>query len=198
MKLTTLLLIITMLHVSASSFAQRITLSKKNVVLTEVLDQIRIQTGYDFIFNNSILKNAKKVNIAVKNAELAEVLEQVFADQPLQYKINENKSVVITKKDMSVVAKIMDFFSAIDVRGKVVDEQGEPLPGASVKVKGGSIGAVTDRDGEFFLKGLPEDAVIVIVYLGYKPLELKASASMGIMKLEQVSSELKEIVINKG
>ncbi|RZM27496.1 MAG: SusC/RagA family TonB-linked outer membrane protein [Pedobacter sp.] len=197
MKLTTLILILFMVQVSANSFAQKISFNQKNARLIDVFNQIRQQAGVDFIFNSSTLKDAKPVNIKVNQAALSEVLEQVFKNQPLEYKIDAN-FVVVSRKVKSVVERIIEYFTAIDVKGTVVDEDSQPLPGATVKVKGGTQGAVTDKAGDFFLKGVPDDAVLVIAYLGYKPHELRASANMGQIKLEQIPEELQEVVINKG
>lgn len=197
MKAVFLLLIIPLLHVSASTYAQRITLQEKNASIELVFKKIKKQTGYSFLYEDGVLTEAKKVNLTIKNESLEKTLDRLFAEQPLTFSI-KGKTIVVQPKEKSFVDKVIEYFSAIDVRGKVVDERGEPLPGATVKVKGSSLGTVTDEDGEFFLKGVPEDAVIVIAYLGYKPLELKASASMGVIELELLTSELNEVTVSTG
>ena len=63
------------------------------------------------------------------------------------------------------------------VKGQVVDHQGEPIIGATVKVKGGKSGTVTDLDGNFALKATP-GAVIEVSYIGYRTQELKAGVSI--------------------
>ena len=59
-----------------------------------------------------------------------------------------------------------------DVSGKVIDEQGEPVIGASVVQKGTSNGTVTDIDGNFTFKA-PQNATLVVSYVGYKSVEVK-------------------------
>ena len=61
----------------------------------------------------------------------------------------------------------------LDVSGKVIDEQGEPVIGASVVQKGTSNGTVTDIDGNFTFKA-PQGATLVVSYVGYKNVEVKA------------------------
>src|SRR6202012_3014337 len=78
MKLTTIMLITVILHVSASSLAQKVTLSEKNAQLIDVFSHIRTQTGYDFVFAGSDLKNLKPVTISVSNEELTNVLNKIF------------------------------------------------------------------------------------------------------------------------
>src|SRR5580704_6222885 len=104
MKLTVLILITIILHVSASSFAQKITLNEKNAPLEQVLQKIGNQSGYNFLYTKSMLETAKPVSIEVSNASLADVLDQIFKDQPLQYVIRTG-AVVIQKKETAPIEK---------------------------------------------------------------------------------------------
>ena len=167
MKLTTLLLITAILQVSANTFAQKVTLSEKNATLTNVFDHIRTQTGYDFFFTSSILKDAKLVNINVKDEELALVLKKIFTDQPFDFSIGK-KSVVISKKEPSLLQPIKDALALpIDIRGKVTDEKGRPLIGATVSVIGAKQSTASDEQGNFILRSLNPDNELAISYVGY-------------------------------
>src|ERR1700743_1589852 len=75
MKLTTLLLITAILQVSASTFAQKVSLSEHNAPLDQVFEKISSQTGYDFLFSTSMLKQAAPVSIHCNNQELDAVLK---------------------------------------------------------------------------------------------------------------------------
>lgn len=83
------------------------------------------------------------------------------------------------------------------VEGTVVDRQGEPLIGATVKVGGTSIGTAADIDGHFRLK-VPDNArEISIDYVGYEPLTLKARANMGDVVLEAKETMLQDVVVTQ-
>ncbi|RZM23645.1 MAG: SusC/RagA family TonB-linked outer membrane protein, partial [Pedobacter sp.] len=199
MRLTTVIIFALFMQVSASSLAQKISLSRSNTPLRTVIKELRHQSGYNFVYTDELLKLSKPVTIKVKGADLEDVLNEIFNSQPLTYSINKNTITIKEKnKSSSIIDKVIDFFSTIDVKGKVVDERGEPLQGASVKVKGATSGTMTDKEGEFFLKGIPDDAVIVIAYLGYKPQEMKVSPSMGVVKMEPETSRLDEVKISGG
>ena len=71
------------------SLAQKVTLAEKNASLIDVFQQIRKQTGYDFLFTGSDIKNAKPVTIDVKDEELNNVLDQIFQGQPLEFSIEK-------------------------------------------------------------------------------------------------------------
>lgn len=192
-NLTTLLLITVILQVSAGSYAQKITLSEKNAPIKYVLDKIRTQSGYDFLFTTTNLKNAKPVTIQVKNADLKVVLEQVFEGQPFDYSVAKN-SVVVSKKEASFLDKLKNVFSAIDVRGRVVDENGKPMAGVSIKLKDNSGRPIVTNEQGFFITTVPDNSVLVFSYVGYTTRELPVRPSMLIvMQLSQ--NKLEETVV---
>ncbi len=90
MKLTILMLFLAFMQVSASTLAQKVTLSERNASLTTIFEQIRNQTGYDFAYTTATIKTAKPVTIDVKNADLNQVLDKIFSGQPLNYTITAN------------------------------------------------------------------------------------------------------------
>jgi TonB-linked SusC/RagA family outer membrane protein len=196
MRLTTLILITTILQVSANSFAQRITLSEQNAPLSTVLEKISGQSGYDFIFSSSTLNTAKKVTLSIKNAELKDVLKQIFDKQPLEFAI-EAKTVIVSKKEPSLLDMVVNHFSQIDIRGKISDENGKSLPGATVLVKGSKRFTQTNENGEFEFKDIDEKAILVITYIGYKSKEIKAvsvSPNMPIA-LQTDAASLNEVTV---
>ncbi len=196
MRLTTLILISAMLQVSASSFAQRITLSVKNTPLFTVFEKISAQSGYDFMFSSSTLSSAKNVNLNLKNVPLNEALKQIFEGQPLEYVIAV-KTVVVSKKSADLKDNPIDRVSNIEVQGKIMDENGKPLPGATVQVKGSKRFTQTNHAGEFILKDIPDHATLVISFIGYKSKEIEASsvtASKPIL-MQEDASKLNEVAV---
>lgn len=196
MKLTTLLLFMAFMQVSASSLAQKVTLSVNKAPLTTVLTQIKKQTGYDFAITGKILEQAKPVTINVKNEELTDALKEIFADQPLDYAI-EDKSIVISQKQQTVLDKIKNVLhlNTIEVSGRVLDEQNKPVGGATVTVKGEGNATVTDERGDFKLKNVDDKATIIISYLGYEKKELPAALNLGIIKLMITNNPLDEVKV---
>lgn len=84
--------------------------------------------------------------------------------------------------------------SAITVTGKVVDENGLAIPGASIKVKGTNQAALTDSEGNFTLKNVEENAVLMISFIGYESQEVKAAQTLRI-SLSPSSVMLNNIVV---
>lgn len=82
------------------------------------------------------------------------------------------------------------------VSGNVVDETGLPVIGVNVKVKGTTIGAITDLDGNFTLKGVPQNAVLVVSYVGYKEQEIKVGTQSQLsIKLQEDAELIDEVVV---
>jgi TonB-linked SusC/RagA family outer membrane protein len=84
----------------------------------------------------------------------------------------------------------------LKVSGQVVDHDGEPLIGATVKVKGAQSGAITDYDGNFSLD-VPADGIIVISYVGYKDREIavRGRANLNQIELEADDNVLEQVVV---
>ncbi|MDN5287871.1 MAG: SusC/RagA family TonB-linked outer membrane protein [Mucilaginibacter sp.] len=198
MKLTTLLMILMIMQVSAITLAQKVTLAVRNAPLTTVFQQLRKQTGYDFAYTGKTLEDAKTVTINAKNEELKTVLDKIFAGQPLDYSI-EDKLVVVSIKETRSLDYLKAVFAAIDVQGHIFDERGQPLSGATIKVKNRTQVTTTDKDGYFLLKSVDENAVLVITFIGFKRLEVGAKADLGKVTLEVESGKLNEVnVVSNG
>lgn len=174
MRLTSILLLATGLHLSARTLAQQINLSEQHVSLDKVFKKITDQTGYLFVYRDEWLKQTKSVSISVHSADLKEVLDLCFTDQPFTYVIID-KMVVLKEKPARLAMDAPDQ-DGIDVRGRVADSTGTPLTGASIRIKGTTKGTQADVRGEFALKNIPEGTVLVVSYTGYVSKEIPVSA----------------------
>jgi TonB-dependent starch-binding outer membrane protein SusC len=175
MKLTGLLILIACLHVSANGITQTINLSFENAPLETVLKDIEKQTGYTFFYRTNWVKQAKKVTVKASNLSLQQALDLCFKEQPVVYAIS-GKIITITPKSESKSedkGNIKQNSSLLDndVKGKVVNENGIPIEGVNVLVKGTDKGTTTDKEGDFLLKGIDENAVLVISSIGYDKQE---------------------------
>jgi len=203
MKLTTLLMITAILQVSANALAQKVTLDEKNAPLVNVFNDINAQTGYNFAFTTTTLKNAKPVTISVKNEELSDVLTKIFHDQALDFVI-ENNSVVIKEKEQATNNSHNNDQQGlapvpVTVSGKITDSIGTPLIGATVMIKGTTKAVITNENGEFNIKAEIGDQLIVS-YVGYRPviIPVKGNLPFQNIALKEASSKLSEVVVSTG
>lgn len=194
MKLITIILLTTIMQVSASTFAQKLSYTKKNATLEQVFDEIKKQTGYTVLWPSNSL-NDKRLDVAFKQASLPDVMKKCLDGQALTFVI-ENHTVVIREKKATLAMKVLDYFNSINIRGKVTDESGKPLPGASVKIKGSQRAMVTDANGDYFFRGVDEQVTLVISYMGFKTQEV-AINRRAIINITLVTemSDLDDVVV---
>ena len=176
MKLTFLFAFIFCIRASATSAAQTVTLSLKNKPLVTALLEIKRQSGYDLFYNLAMFKGTRPVTIEVTNAPLETALNICFKDQPLVYEIIQ-KTIVVRDRPATITAGQISAASQVDlpppliIRGKVVDEKGQPLHGASLVVKGSSLGTKTNENGVFTIHAFPGN-VLQVSYIGYETKEV--------------------------
>src|SRR2546430_4144145 len=199
MKLTAALILLACLQVSAKGFTQEsITLSEKNAPLQKVFKKIKQQTGYYFVHRDEWLREAHNVDIEVKNAPLEEVLAICFRNQPLTYTII-GKTIIIKKKEEVKNTGSPEVASPIDVKGRVVNEKGEPVEGVTVTVKGTKIATATDANGEFSLKMVDQNATLVFTSVNMERFEVNVNGQAELLiNLKTKVSTLQDVVINKG
>lgn len=194
MKLTSVLLIVTIMQVSATGFAQKITIKQKNVSLEQLFKVITKQTGYNVLWVGIEAGNFKKIDLDFNKAPLNDVLKKSFENQSLTYEI-ENKTIIVRKSKIKQIEPDQAVNIVIDISGRVVDAEGKPLPGASVKVKGTTKAVITDNGGNFQLKGVDEDALLEVSFIGYVSAEIKAGKDLGNIALKQTDAKLNDVVV---
>ncbi|MBE9665400.1 SusC/RagA family TonB-linked outer membrane protein [Mucilaginibacter boryungensis] len=195
-NIAVVLVISAILQVSASSFAQKITLEKNNAKLVNIIKAIQEQSDYDFVYSSRMIKAAHNVNISVSNASLIDVLDLCFKDQPLTY-IIENKIIIIKSVDEAKTNKLINkTIQVANVTGKVTDEKGLPLPGVTVKLKGSTIATVTDANGYFTINSQNGQGVLLISSIGYESREININNQTNItIQLTEKNTALKEVVM---
>lgn len=195
MKLTIFILIMSLTHVFANSFGQHVNLEQKNVPLKNVLNSIEAQTGFVFLSRDFDLFKPR-VSVSLKNATIEETIKSVLKGLSVNYKIVDN-NIILSKKEPGLMDKISSYLAAIEIKGKVVDEQGLGLPGASVNVKGTNITTNTDKDGRYSLNLLKGNVTLVFAYIGFVSQEIKVgedSKELNVV-LKESDQSLEELVI---
>jgi TonB-linked SusC/RagA family outer membrane protein len=199
MKITSLLLFIAVMQVSGSTYGQLINLAERNVPLSRVLKKIKSQSGKDILYANDLLNQANKINIKLYNVPLNEALDRLFENQPLDYEIKEN-TIVIKERKSALLDKISGLFlqDSLTFKGRVLDVFGQPLLGASVKVKGAKKATFTTKEGNFVIYA-DANAMLQVSYIGYETQELKLRREdAGLLRtfnMKPVTENLVEVAI---
>ncbi len=195
MKLTALLIVIALSQVSAKLYSQNISLNEKNAPLEKVLRSIKKQSGYLVFYQDQDLLKAMPVNIREKNVPLLQALDDCFGNQPLSYQILDKTIVIKMKAGAGAEKSKVAFNPPVNIKGKIIDENGNSLPGATIKVKGINLSTVSNADGNFSLNNVPDDAILVISFIGYTPKEVSVKQNLDAIQLTPSNSGLNEVVV---
>jgi len=196
MKLTIVLLIATCLQISAAGYSQKITLSEKNAPLQKVFQDIRKQSGYNFLYNDAWLNKVDKINVEVKNATIEETLNACFKGQLLTYSIVDK--TIVVKLALPVIPNVVEEPQpVIVIVGSVTNKAGESLPRVSVLVKGTKKVAFADVNGKYSIQVNPEDKTLVFTFLGMKRQEIDINGRTVInVVMEEETAKIEPLVIN--
>lgn len=195
MRITAIIMLAACLQVSAKGLSQTVTFSGKQVPLTRVFAAIEKQTGYVFFYDATLLRGTKPVTIDARQASVEAVLKQCLEDQQLDYSI-ENKTITIEKRKPAEEQPVKPSPPPVEVHGKIVNEQGEPLEGATVRVKGTKSSTTTDAAGVFVLKGVDENAALEISYVGFQGMTVPVNSRTFIpVALKRSNSRMDEIQV---
>lgn len=151
--------------------AQTISKTFRHETLKNVLREVEQQTKMSVIYKVDEVNESKDISATFKKTPLKEVLSKVLDDN-LEYEI-QNKMIIIHKRIPSVkrLSNPNNQNNKKLIKGKIVDEKGEPIIGANVIAKGNKSGSVTDMNGEFEFDASGSNAFIVS-YIGYKNLQV--------------------------
>jgi TonB-linked SusC/RagA family outer membrane protein len=188
MKLTFLLVFVAALQVSANVSGQgRVSLTLKQVEISRVLNSIEKQGTYRFLYNSRLATIRKKVSVDVTDMTINDLLRSMFNGTDLTFRMLDNNLIVVVSNS--------PLPQDIKVTGKVTGENGEPLSGVTVSVKGAGAATSTDNNGTFTIT-VPEKGTLVFTYIGYQSQEVAVNGQAVINpKLTQSNKALDEVVV---
>lgn len=199
MKLLSFFLFAACFTATANGYSQQITITAKNTPLEKVFTEIEKQSGYQFFYKAALAADFKNISIELKNASLQQTLDRVLQGQPFAYSI-VGKTIAITRKDNAIaVEQTGDIPAPVrDIKGKILNEKSEPVI-ATVTVKGTTLATSTDANGYFELKGIDENATLIITGVNIETYEINSSSfKAGELKsitVKNKTTEGEEIVI---
>lgn len=201
MRWTAIFLFAICMAASAKSTSQMVRLDRKSMSLPALFKQIRQQTGYMVSYNTEDLKNIKSVAVPSGSVELKALLDKVLKPIGLTYTL-QSKTIFVTLEAKKELPKNsvneLRLYSAAppqeSIRGRVVDSLGNPLAGATIKIKGTNQTVVSNSEGWFQIETNEHNHTIEISYIGYQSQILLATGNM-LITLHTAYSELDETII---
>ncbi len=190
MKITAFLLLVFCIHVSASSLAQtKVSLEMKST-FGEVIEKLETVTEYRFVIKSNEPILDKKVEVTFVNEGMNKVLDELLEGSGYNYKIIDRYIAISPIEENASQQK--------SVSGKVTDENGEPLPGVTVIIKGTTQGTVTSFDGSYSITDVPENVTLQFSFVGMKTQDIEVGNQLNINVIMAVDAIGLEEVIAVG
>ncbi len=176
-----------LLTLSSETFAQsqNVTISVDRQNLKAVLDEVEKTTLYRFTYNDNVLPSDKNVTMSVSDMPIETFLTRILSSKKLVFRRNGNTFSILPESAVKDVT----------VTGKVTDEEGLPLPGATVMVKNTTKGVSADANGEYSLV-VPPNSTLVFSFMGYAGVEEVVGIRTNInVTLREESHKLDDVVV---
>lgn len=183
------------LTLHAGVFSQSLTLRMKNVTLEEVLLEIQKGGTYDIICNSRQIGEVKNISLDVKDVKVEEVLKLCLKGTLLGYELMDN-TIVIYEAGRKAQPREEE---RVVLQGVVKGDDGKPLPGAAVYLKGKMmLGTVTNIDGEFRLSvpaGMIGKETLVVSFVGMRTYEHVLVREAYAVTLKSEITQLNDVVV---
>ena len=169
--------------------AQNVSFSTNKVTLKSAFEKIEKASKYKIAYNSSQLNANRSVTLSKKSDDVFGMLTQLLKGTNCTYELEENYIIIKPLQKAQTSGK------KVKVRGVIKDETGEPIIGATVRVKGQSEGTVSDFDGNFTLD-VTDDNTLQISYIGYQTQEFAVGKQHHFsIVLEEDKKILNEVVV---
>lgn len=190
MKLAIVITLLTTLQANAGVYGQNIKMQVQQTEVKKILNTIEKSTNVRFLYNYELAPLIRtKVDFTANNIPLANALDNLLQKVKLNYRILDNNLVVLMtgeEKD----------YQDIRINGKVTGDNGVPLQGVSVKVKGTNAGTVTNSEGVYAIPVPDKTAILVFSFIGYEDKEIAVGNQTTLnISLASVQRELDQVVV---
>lgn len=178
---------------AAGTYAQNatITLHANKETVANILQQIENTSDFDFFYNNRHVDLNRRVSIFADKSSIFNILDKVFAGTNVLYSVIDHKIVLSTEIEIPQQDK-----KGISIKGKVLDQNDEPIIGATVMEVGSTNGDITNVEGNFTLPTTSDKVHIQISYIGYvtKNIKVKPGEDL-IVRLQENNNMLQEVTV---
>ena len=172
---------------TATSQVAKVSINLKNGTVEKVIDSIEKQTDYLFVYNKNDIDLTREVTVDIENHSVAEVLSEIFDKTNIIYAMEGSSIMLMTRSAVQQQGKT--------ISGKITDRSGTAVPGATIIVKGTTLGVTSNSDGSFSLSVPENSQTLSISFVGMKLQEIAiGKKSSFTVILEEETIGLDEIV----
>ena len=154
---------------------KKITLKVENQQIKTIFSELEKQAEVKFMYTHQLIKASRKVTLISSDERLEDVLRKLLVPLNISYEVNGNRILLTTiHKDKSEFGpdNQSNKFFALEIKGKITDETGSPMPGVNIAIKGTATGTTTDPNGDYTINVPDEKQVLVFSFIGYATQEV--------------------------
>jgi len=178
------------LFISAQNTERKISITFSNIPLSEAITRIEKSSSFTFFYDANKIDLNQKVSVKANNLSIGQLVAEMLKNTNINFEIS-NSQIVLYKKENEKSKTI----PTQKTTGVVTDKNDEPLIGATVKIKGTSIGTITDINGRFSIE-VPAGAQLTVSYVGYTPAVIEVTGKNNLkIALSEESKYLDELVV---
>lgn len=168
-------------------------LSLNEVKVEKAFKELERITEYNFVFAHREVRDTPLISVDSQGESMYDLLVSIASQSHLSFK-QVDQNIHVKKSEKENLITLVEF-EDITISGTVTDENGEPLPGATISVLGTSIGTVSDIDGKYSIT-VSEEATVVFSYIGYESKSIVVGTQNMInVTLSEDQSSLEEVVV---
>jgi hypothetical protein len=178
----------------------KVSVSSGNSTVNQILDEIALQTGYDFTYDASLIPGKEKIPYQVTDLLLEAALDSLLGDARFAYRLIQ-RNIVIYRKNIAPPAPVIEEIDRSILKGRVIDGRTEkPLPYTTLALFGTNMGTITNQNGEFSFKipGDIRDPLLVVSYMGYSSKFIPVTYPIRddiLIRIDAKTISLQEVVI---
>ena len=193
MKLSIFFTCFSVLQSVASVYSQQVKLDLdlKNVTIEKVMNVIRGQSEFSFFFDDDAVNKISDITLNVKDATVEEVMSHCLEGTGFSFRVID-KVIILFRQDQQQKQQVKEFI----IKGSVLNQKNEPLPGVTVRLEGTTIGVASDVDGNFTLRLPIEKGTLLFTFVGYKDKKVSfAGIKPLVVQMEENIAALDEVQV---
>jgi TonB-linked SusC/RagA family outer membrane protein len=196
MKLTTFLLFVLFLRVTGSVYSQNsrlLSIKAESESVGKILSTIEDQTEIRFLYNSNNIDVERKTDIACESKSIEEILSMLFKGTDVKFRSFSSNYVLYSE---NIESKPVSAQQQKSVSGRVTDNNGQPIPGVTVVLKGNAVGTSTDLEGKFSIPNISSGAILQFSFVGMKMKEVEVGTKTTInVMMEEESIGVEEVMV---
>lgn len=169
---------------AAAQVNKKVTVRLRNATIRDVFAEVKKQAEVGFMYSNTAVNSLPRKDYDMVNVPVTSVIDRSLEGSELTYEVDGEKTIVIKRIQQKK-----------NVTGRVVDADGNPLPGVTVREKDGNAGCITDAQGNFSMASNKQGLRLIVSYIGMRTQELQWKGTPLNIFMEDDSSEIEEVVI---